>query len=75
MYPTEFKEQTVIFGKDQPQYLPLPAHVSADGMEVTSCWRMNWKERIRALVTGRIYFTVLSFGESPQPQIAKTTPP
>ncbi len=75
MKPIEFKQQTVVFAKDQPEYLPLPAHRSADGNEITSCWSMSWRERTRVLVTGRVYLTLLTFGAPLQPQIVSTTPP
>lgn len=74
MQPIEFQQQTVVFAKDQPEYLPLPAHVSADS-EVTSCWGMTWRERLRVLVTGRIYFTNLTFRGPLQPQRVSVHPP
>ena len=67
MRPIEFPQQSVVFAKDQPQYLPLPAHISADG-EVTSCWYMGWRERMRVALTGRVYVTQLSFFQPLQPQ-------
>ena len=75
MNPIEFAEQTTTFAKDQPEYSPLPAHITADGMEVTSCWRMSWRERFRVLWTGRVYLTLLTFGQPLQPQKIQTTPP
>ena len=67
MRPIEFPQQSVVFAKDQPQYLPLPAHISADG-EVTSCWYMGLRERLRVALTGRVYVTQLSFFQPLQPQ-------
>ena len=75
MNPIEFAEQTTTFAKGQPEYSPLPAHITADGMQVTSCWHMSWRERIRALWTGRVYLTLLTFGQPLQPQKIQTTPP
>lgn len=75
MKPIEFAEQNVVFAKDQPEYIPLPAHVSADGVEVTSCWGMSLRERIRAAVTGRVYLTLLTFGSPLQTQIVSVNPP
>lgn len=74
MQPIEFPEQTVVYAKDQPEYLPLPAHKTDDG-EVTSCWGMTWGERLRVLVTGRIYFTNLTFNRALQPQRVSVQPP
>lgn len=56
----------VIYGKDQPEYLPLPALVNTHG-EVLTRWQMNWHERLRALLTGNVYLTVLTFNRPIQP--------
>lgn len=66
MAPIEFPEQNVVFAKDQPEYLPLPAHVTTDG-QVTTCWEMTPEEREVFLKTGRIYLRVLTFGQPLQP--------
>lgn len=74
MKPVEFAEQNVVFAKDQPEYLPLPAYISPAG-EVTSCWQMDWRERLRVLRTGRVFFTALTFGAPLQPQLPSVMPP
>lgn len=56
---------TVIFAKDQPEYLPLPANT--DGTSVETCWRLTWRERIRLFLTGELYLTLLTFGRPLQP--------
>lgn len=68
MKPVEFPEQTVVYAKDQPEYQPLPAHRTSDGM-VTSCWEMTWRERLRALFTGRVFVSCLTFNGPLQPLI------
>jgi hypothetical protein len=75
MKPVEFSQQNVVFAKDQPQYMPLPAFVSSNGSLVTSCWRMTWGERLRNLITGRVYVSLLTFGQPLQPQIISIKPP
>ena len=67
MKPVEFAEQNCVYAKDQPEYLPLPVHKTLDG-EVTSCWGLTWRERLRVLLTGRIWWTVLTFNHPLQPQ-------
>lgn len=74
MHPIEFPGHNVVIAKDQPQYLPLPARVTADG-EVTSCWAMSWRERLRVLFAGRIYVTNLTFRQPLQPQRISVEPP
>lgn len=70
MKAVEFSEQTVVFGKNQPQYLPLPAHADkGEEGRVTFCWRLTWRERLTLLVTGRLWHQVLTFRNPLQPQL------
>ena len=34
--------------------------VYSDGRECISCWRLTWKERIKALLFGKLWLSVLS---------------
>ena len=56
MKPIEFKEQTHIIAKDQPEYLPLPAHINLEDPygTMTFCWKLSWKEKIKLLFKGII---------------------
>jgi len=67
MKPVKFAEQNCVYAKDQPEYLPLPVHKKSDG-EVVSCWALTWLERIRVLLTGRMWWSVLTFNHPLQPQ-------
>lgn len=69
MKPVEFPEQNVVFAKDQPEYLPLPAfkNDSPEG-EVVSCYQLSFVERLKLLFTGRIWVSVLSFNKPLTPQ-------
>jgi len=67
MKPIEFKGFNVIFAKDQPEYLPLPAHRNKDGC-VTTCWKLTLYERILVLFKGVLYLQTLTFNNSLQPQ-------
>lgn len=64
MKPIEFAEQNVVYAKDQPEYLPLPA-LKKEGIEgeVISCWGLSWKERFTVLLTGKIWLSLWSFGK------------
>ena len=66
MKPKEFPQQNTVFAKDQPEYLPLPAHRTSSGI-VTSCWSMTWRERLSVLWTGELYITQLTFNHALQP--------
>ncbi len=66
MKPCSFSGQNVVFAKDQPQYQPLPAHVSESGT-VTTCWKLSVVERVAVFVFGRIWWTQLTFNRPLQP--------
>jgi len=64
MKPIEFPEQNVVFAKDQPEYLPLPALNTQNEMgEVISCWHLSFKERLMILFTGKLWVSLASFGK------------
>lgn len=75
MKPVEFPQQNVVYAKDQPQYLPLPAYRTPDGMEVTACWQMTWREVLRVLFTGKVYVSLITFGGPLTPSRVSTEPP
>jgi len=63
----------VVIAKDQPEYIPLPA-VIRHGI-VTSRWKMTWRERIVALLTGNVYLQVMTFNRPLQPVILSVDKP
>jgi hypothetical protein len=67
MKPVKFKGSNVVFAENQPEYLPLPAYRSVNGV-VVSCWQMGWKERFKLLVSGRVWLRLLTFNNPIQPQ-------
>ena len=68
MQPTTFKGQNIVFAENQPQYKPLPAFVSPDGIVLT-CWKLNLKERLKILFSGRFYLQTLTFNQALQPML------
>lgn len=66
MHPIEFKGQNVIFAKDQPEYLPLPALLTEDG-EVFTCWQLSDEELLNVLNNKCIYIKQLTFNQPLQP--------
>ena len=76
MEPIEFPEQTVVIAKDQPEYLPLPVyeHGNYEG-EITFCWQLSLKERIKLLFTGVLWHSVFTFELLLQPQLLSTDKP
>ena len=57
--------RTVVFAKDQPQYILLPANLKGEYVETK--WRLSWRERIAVLMRGDFYLTVKTFGSPLQP--------
>jgi len=66
MKPVEFAGQTSILAKEQPEYLDLP--VCEVGDAVVACYALTWRDRLHLLVTGRLWYTTLTFGRPLQPQ-------
>lgn len=58
----------IIFAKNQPEYLPLPAvRVDTETGEIVTRWRLSWRERWRLFCGGDLYLHVLTFGHPLQP--------
>lgn len=68
MKPIYFKEHTVVLAKYQKQYVDLPAWKGEDG-EVICLMKCTFLERIRILLTGKIWYRQLTFNNTFQPII------
>lgn len=66
MKPIEFPEQNVVYGENQPEYDPLPAHKTAEGQVVT-VWQLSDEERKHIAETGLLYFSQHTFNHPIQP--------
>ena len=67
MKTIEFKEVNVRFAENQPEYQTLPALKFNDGT-IVCCWKLSFKERIKLLITGKLWHSVLTFNQPFQPQ-------
>ena len=74
MEVVKFNECNVTYAQDQPEYLPLPAFRSKEG-EVVSCWSLSFFDRLKVLLTGKIWLSVLTFNRQLQPLLMGTTKP
>ena len=70
--PTTDKGQPVVFAKDQPQYLPLPARRTDDGRVITE-WSLTEEERDRIARGENIRLTLLTFNQPLQPIVLEIT--
>jgi hypothetical protein len=71
MKPIVFTEGMAVCGKDQPQYLPLPALQMDDGI-LLICWKLSVKERLKLLFTGKLWHYISTYGHPLQPVILTT---
>lgn len=68
MKPIKFKEQNIIFAKNQTPYMPLPAYQdNEEGGRIFHCWKLSFRERFKMLFTGKLWINVLTFNQPPQP--------
>lgn len=73
MKPIEFKEQNIVFAKDQPEYQPLPAFKDDTPQgEVISCWSLSFSERLRILFFGKLWVSLLTFNKPLTPSFFTT---
>lgn len=73
MNPIKFKEQNIIFAEHQDNYWPLPALVKKDNYgTVMTCWKMSFKERLKVLLTGKIWVYEASFNKPLTPIFLST---
>jgi hypothetical protein len=73
----QYISEEVVFAKDQPEYMPLPALRIGDAREgvLLSRWRMTWRERWLALWRGDVYVQVMTFNNPLQPVAVTVEPP
>jgi hypothetical protein len=68
MKPIMFRESNVVFAKNQETYLSLPAYRDDEqGGRIFHCWKLSLRERLKVLLTGRLWINVLNFHQPPQP--------
>jgi hypothetical protein len=72
--PTCEEGHGVIFAKDQPQYLPLPAKVCTDGRVITE-WQLTEEERRLIACGENIRLHLYTFGQPLQPVRLQVTTP
>lgn len=68
MRPIEFPGSNVVFGKDQPEYKPLPALALQDSFgSVITCWELTDEEIEEITKTRKFYLKQLTFTNPLQP--------
>lgn len=72
MKPVTFPESNIVAGKDQ-SFRDLPAWT--DGNVLISCWGLTLRERLRLLFSGKVWISLLTFGEPVQGQLPQVQTP
>lgn len=68
---------TVVFGANQPEYIPLPAERVGKPQtgQINTCWALSPDELKRVQETGVIYVSLLTFGQPLQPVLVSVDYP
>lgn len=76
MEPVNFEDANVVFGANQPEYIPLPAEKRPGRSgEIVTCWELSPDELKRVQETRKIWLGVLTFGQPLQPVIVSVDKP
>lgn len=70
----DFPKAFIVIAKDQPEYMPMFAHVDKDSV-VTCCWKLTFRERLSLLFNGKLWHRILTFGDALQPQMLSVYQP
>jgi hypothetical protein len=67
MKPIEFKEanKKLLKPYSMTEDECGPLSVFSDDKQCISCWKMSWKQRIKALIYGRVWLSVYSGNTQP----------
>ena len=68
MKAIEFPEQTCVIAEHQDEYENVPACFTDDG-QMICCWKLTRRERLRVMLTGKMWWGVLTFGKPLQPMV------
>ncbi|NQU54093.1 MAG: hypothetical protein HQ522_16310 [Bacteroidetes bacterium] len=74
MIAKTFPEKNIVFGLNQQEFTPLPAHVTQWG-DATFCFELNEHEVKEILKEKMLYITRLTFGHRMQPIVKNVIKP
>lgn len=72
MEPIKFDGVNVVYGENQPEYMPLPAHRNDNG-DVMTCWKLTDEEIQQVVKNGCIWVGQLTFNQPLQPMRVSAT--
>lgn len=65
MAPTNFKQANRTYNPPPGMANCEPLRTCDTGQYIVSCWRMTWRERLRVLITGKVWLCVFGRGQPP----------
>lgn len=74
MTPIKFPESNTVFAEHQPEYQPLPCLRCENG-QLLICWKLTLRERLKLLLTGKLWHTISTFNSPLQPQMLEVAKP
>ena len=63
-------ENSLIEVKDREGNLYNTHHIWTDGLESISCWKMTWRERLSALIFGKVWLRTRTGKQQPVVSLA-----
>lgn len=76
MKPIEFEGHNIVYGESQPEYNPLPAHLTkGPSGDVWQCWQLSADDLEEIKITGKIWVCQLTFNKPLQPIIVTASTP
>ena len=77
MQPIDFEGANVVYGANQPEYQPLSAERvgKPETGQINTCWELSPDELKRVKKTGKIWVSVLTFGQPLQPLLVSVERP
>lgn len=74
MIPIKFPESNTVFAEHQPEYQNLPCLRCENG-QLLICWQLTLRERLKLLLTGKLWHTISTFNSPLQPQMLEVLKP
>lgn len=73
----KFKEQNIVYAKDQPEYDSMPAYRDPHDPKgtVICCWKLTEEDIQKIIETGVIWHSMLTFHDPLQPQLLSVDTP
>lgn len=77
MQPLNFDGANIVFGANQPEYQPLSAEFvgKPETGQINTCWELSPDERKQIQETGKIWVSLLTFGQPLQPVLVSVDKP